>query len=216
LTITGYGFTSGNITASVDGVNCSVTQYQDSSFSCEVQPATSASPTNVSQAGQHGLRRQFYNHTSSLSLSTYSTYNYTESLNLNFEVPYYQDNYLANKMYGWFVAPATTAYRFYQTCDDGCTLKVANTSDNATDPATVIANNGVSSYRNFFMMGSSSTRKSEWINMTAGQHYYIEAEHVEYAGGDHMTVAVEIEQTAVIGHHHAMKEVQYLSVAGKQ
>jgi len=31
-----------------------------------------------------------------------------------------------------------------------------------------------------------------------------------------MTVAVEIEQTAMTGHHHSMKEIQYLAVAGAQ
>jgi hypothetical protein len=36
LTIKGHGFSAGNISAVVDGVNCTVTQYQDDSFSCEV------------------------------------------------------------------------------------------------------------------------------------------------------------------------------------
>jgi hypothetical protein len=30
------------------------------------------------------------------------------------------------------------------------------------------------------------------------------------AGEDHMTLAVEIEQAVTAGHHHAMKEVQYV------
>jgi len=108
LTVKGHGFTSGNITATVDGVNCEVTQYHESSFSCELQPASAASATNVSTVGQHGLRRRFYNASSGLSLSSYSSHSYTESLNLNFEVPYGQGNYLANRMFGWFIAPATT------------------------------------------------------------------------------------------------------------
>jgi hypothetical protein len=32
----------------------------------------------------------------------------------------------------------------------------------------------------------------------------------EGGGGDHMTLSVEIEQADTAGHHHAMKEVQYL------
>jgi hypothetical protein len=56
--------------------------------------------------------------------------------------------------------------------------------------------------------------QSEWINLTAGEPYYIEGGTFEWTGGDHFSVAVEIEQTntSVVGHHHAMKEVQYLEV----
>jgi len=36
LTIHGHGFKGGNITVTVDGVNCNVTQYQEESVSCEV------------------------------------------------------------------------------------------------------------------------------------------------------------------------------------
>ena len=43
-----------------------------------------------------------------LSLSSYPSYNYTESLNLNFETPYNAGNYLANRLFGWFIPPATT------------------------------------------------------------------------------------------------------------
>jgi hypothetical protein len=46
LTIHGYGFNSPNITVKVAGIDCKVTQYQDESVSCEVQPATAPSPWN--------------------------------------------------------------------------------------------------------------------------------------------------------------------------
>jgi hypothetical protein len=56
--------------------------------------------------------------------------------------------------------------------------------------------------------------QSDWINLTAGEPYYIEGGTFEWGGGDHFSVAVEIEQTntSVVGHHHAMKEVQYLEL----
>ena len=34
----------------------------------------------------------------------------------------------------------------------------------------------------------------------------------EAAGLDYFTVAVEMEQTAIVGHHHAMKEIQTIGV----
>ena len=35
---------------------------------------------------------------------------------------------------------------------------------------------------------------------------------IEYTGGDHLSVGVEIEQTSMTGHHHSMKEIQRLSI----
>ena len=48
LTIHGHGFNSPNITVSVAGVDCKVTQYHEESVSCEVQPARAPSVANVS------------------------------------------------------------------------------------------------------------------------------------------------------------------------
>jgi len=63
LTVHGHGFGLGNISAKLDGVDCKVSQYQETSFSCEVDPKDTVSTTNVSQAGSHGLRvHQVYTH----------------------------------------------------------------------------------------------------------------------------------------------------------
>lgn len=59
LTVYGHGFGRGNISAQVDGVNCTVTQHQERSFSCEVAPRTAASAAGVAQPGSYGLRRSF-------------------------------------------------------------------------------------------------------------------------------------------------------------
>ena len=61
LTVYGHGFGSGNISVTVDGVNCTVTSYYSDSFSCDIQPATSVSQTNGSFAGSHGLTWKFMN-----------------------------------------------------------------------------------------------------------------------------------------------------------
>jgi hypothetical protein len=44
----------------------------------------------------------------------------------------------------------------------------------------------------------------------------MEAWHYEIGGGDHFAAAVEIEQSEIIGHHHSMKEIQYISVEAEQ
>ena len=62
-------------------------------------------------------------------------------------------------------------------------------------------------------------RTSEWIALEAGEHYYIQGQHLEGTGGDHFSVAVEIEATEEItgGHHQSMREMQKLSVeTGKE
>jgi len=43
------------------------------------------------------------------------------------------------------------------------------------------------------------------------QAYFLEAQHVEFSGGDHLTVAVEIErnENETSGHYHSLKEKQY-------
>lgn len=54
---------------------------------------------------------------------------------------------------------------------------------------------------------------TEWMNLTEGEFYYIEAKYLQFAGADHMTVSVEIEdENLVPGHHHTMKEVQRLLI----
>lgn len=63
LTIHGHGFNNDNITVTVDGVDCTVTSYQETSVSCEVQPKSAPSVGGVPQVGSNGMRRKFWNHT---------------------------------------------------------------------------------------------------------------------------------------------------------
>lgn len=44
----------------------------------------------------------------------------------------------------------------------------------------------------------------------------MEASYVEYNGGDHMSTGVEFEQTAIVNHHQAMKEIQELKISTDQ
>ena len=52
-----------------------------------------------------------------------------------------------------------------------------------------------------------ASRHSDWIPLIKGESYFIRGETAEAAGADYFSVAVEIEQTAIVGHHHAMKEI---------
>ena len=48
---------------------------------------------------------------------------------------------------------------------------------------------------------------SNWTSLTAGENYYIEGLTYNEEGGDSFSVAVEIEQTEMVGHHHSLKEI---------
>lgn len=53
---------------------------------------------------------------------------------------------------------------------------------------------------------------TEWVNLTKGEKYYMYAKYLEYGGWDNFAIGVEIKQSSFVGHHHAMKEVQYVSI----
>ena len=71
LTVRGHGLNHENIDVKIDGVDCKVSQYAEESFSCEVQQKDAPSATDVPQIGQHGLRRRFYNGTTSDHVRNY-------------------------------------------------------------------------------------------------------------------------------------------------
>jgi hypothetical protein len=52
--------------------------------------------------------------------------------------------------------------------------------------------------------------------MTQGQEYYMEGRYLNHGGRGSFSTAVEIEQSTVVGHHHAMKEIQELKVTTAQ
>lgn len=181
-----------------------------------MSPKDTVSTAGIPYVGSNGIIQQFINRTSWLNWNHMDTYNFTKQLAMTFETPYHIGDRHGSYFKGWFVAPATTNYRFYLACDDYCSLKLGNTSNQIAN-TTLVANNwAATDYRDFWeTRGGHRTdqkRISDWISLTAGEHYYIEGQHLEGNGGDHFTTAVEIEQTEIVGHHHSMKEVQYLSV----
>ena len=54
--------------------------------------------------------------------------------------PYNEDEFLGNTYKGWFVAPATTNYRFYIACDDYCDINLGNTPMDNVDTTKIVDN----------------------------------------------------------------------------
>jgi hypothetical protein len=106
------------------------------------------------------------------------------------------------------VPPATTRYKFYQACETLCSLWLDSTAD-STSPTNIIPEHSTWSRRYY---DKYDGQKSSWISLTAGQNYYIEGLTYNDEGADSFSVAVEIEQSSMTGHHHAIKEIQKIGV----
>ena len=66
---------------------------------------------------------------------------------------------------------------------------------------------------NRYWYENTDSTVSEWVNLTEGEEYYFEVNHyTDGWGSDHMAVAVEIEDSGFVGHHHTMKEVQMVKI----
>lgn len=155
LTVKGYGFESGNITATVDGVNCTITDFSQNAFSCEVQPKAEVSDPNITDhVGSNGMIRQFYQTETKgwFNWNDFNNMNASESLALTFSTPHGIANFYGTRMKGWFIPPATTNYRFYVACDDWCELKLNNaTGVSEGDGLTkLVENYRASGHRNWW------------------------------------------------------------------
>jgi hypothetical protein len=221
LTVYGHGFGQGNITASLDGVACNVTKYQERSFSCEVQAAQSVSALNVDQPGGHGLRRTLV--TKDTQPSSHYHIQYSDLVNptsakqylaMQFETPYGSGERIGNKMKGYFVAPKTTRYRFYLSCNEKCTLDMGLNASDPTNITRLIDVPHATYYRKYKSLITGQDFVTDWISLEQGQSYPIEAQHIEKWWTDHLTVSVEVEQSTIVGHPHSVKELQYIEVRG--
>jgi hypothetical protein len=133
---------------------------------------------------------------------------------MSLESPYRVGDKIGNWFKGWFVAPATTNYRFYMACDDYCNIVLGDSPMQVENTTEIAKNMNGMDYRDWWETSNAGKwpRISEWIALEEGEHYYLEAKHLEGNWRDHFSSAVEIEQSDIIGHHHSMREVQYLSV----
>ena len=101
------------------------------------------------------------------------------------------------------------------SCDDDCHVMLDQTPESTANKVKIVYSNSWCDFREFWKdsdLGVNVKRISDWIPLVAGQHYYLEAAAVEGTGGDHFSVGVEIEQTAITDHYHSMREVQEIGI----
>ncbi|WP_338285537.1 Calx-beta domain-containing protein [Luteolibacter sp. LG18] len=94
------------------------------------------------------------------------------------------DSY-SRRLTGLITAPTTGTYTFWVASDDASRLYLSTdaTAANKVQIATV------SGWTNFQDWDANTSQKSANITLTAGQSYYMEVQHQEGGGGDHVSVA---------------------------
>jgi hypothetical protein len=70
ISIEGYGFTHGNVSIKVDGVDCAVTSYSKYAVNCETGVTSSESVTSTNTVGAQGVRFSQYNYTAWIGLGS--------------------------------------------------------------------------------------------------------------------------------------------------
>lgn len=132
---------------------------------------------------------------------------YTENLAIELEgMRNIKDGPYGQVYSGYYKAPATGRHRFYMTCDDSCQLYLSTTPNDPSKATRIYQSDGHTSFRNYLL--TNEFKQTQWISLEKDEFYYIEVRHIQGTGGDHFSVAVEIEDfEAPNGHHHSMKEI---------
>lgn len=135
-----------------------------------------------------------------------SSTEFIELLAMDLEAPQnVKDGWSGNIYSGYFKAPATAKYRFYVSCDDDCTVRLSTVHMDPSAATLIYTSDGYTSYRNYLAGGRKITN---WIDLNDGGYYYIEVRQIQLTGGDHVSVAVEIEDPNIVpGHQHTTREI---------
>ena len=96
-------------------------------------------------------------------------------------------------MFGWFVPPVTTRYKFYLQCGSNCVMRHGDYPNQREHKHQTGRVGSYGPYDTFMNFGRAAESTSEWMNMTKGEHYYFEAYHTDNNVWEHLEVAVEIE-----------------------
>tara|TARA_R110002050_G_scaffold183172_1_gene316641 strand:+ start:737 stop:1642 length:906 start_codon:yes stop_codon:yes gene_type:complete len=140
--------------------------------------------------GQNGLTYERYENITGTKLdSLFTSAAYPDSPNNitilnNFEIPNNIGSNYGVRVSGYITAPETGPYYFWIASDDEGTLELS--TDTEYSNATLIAY--VADWASDLEWNKEPEQKSIGINLTAGQHYYVQAHLKEGSGGDHLTI----------------------------
>jgi len=141
LSINGHEFFSNDVQVDINGVPCEVRDVTSSIITCETGAMGSATiPGNY--VGQHGLKETIYE-------GYVGSSSYYEQVTLHSESLKNLDGDYGRLWQGYFVAPATTDYKFYLSCDDSCEFSLSTDAspDNLLSRLTSV---DYSDFRDYF------------------------------------------------------------------
>lgn len=171
---------------------CLVYSKTKTEILCRIQPASQVSVLGA-YVGQQGISRKFVDADAALAYGDLASMAGSPKLALQFETSYTEADTSGNLFQGWFTAPETTNYRFYMACDDFCRLNLGDTPNNISPVTRILDITSNQGNRDYWNPTDNMIRISDWVALTAGEKYYIEALHIEGSGADHLSVSVEIE-----------------------
>lgn len=96
------------------------------------------------------------------------------------------DNY-GQRWSGWITPPSSGNYRFYVASDDEVQV-LLSTDDTVAKAVSILAKGGYTEEKQW-----SARTPSAYVSLVAGQRYYIEVRHKEGGGGDHCSLAWQLQ-----------------------
>ncbi len=114
------------------------------------------------------------------------TPNYTATLGGFTSAQNVTDNF-SRRLTGQIIAPTSGAYTFWIASDDASRLYLS-TNSTAASKAQIATLTGSTGFQNW---DAATSQKSASITLVAGQSYYMEVQHQEGSGSDHVSVAWE-------------------------
>ncbi|CAJ1082786.1 fibrocystin-L-like [Xyrichtys novacula] len=192
LTIEGRFFDETNSRARVltGGLPCDVLNVSDDKITCRTAKYETNNNRKIFPKGR-GFFVEIWNNTKTRSPSEIAAYTdetpgywsmWRQDLPVTF--PQAFDNF-ATRTKGLFAPLESGNYRMTIKCDDKCELYLSNSS-RPEDKVKVAE-------QPYYTAGSISSQTSSVVNLEAGQNYYYELLHQEYAGAAHFTFGFNYE-----------------------
>jgi len=182
--VSGPATISGNtITLTGPGtIVISATQAGDDNYAAAtpVQQSFEVTGTTASCTASGFITREQYNAANALSTPVVSSLTSFEVNN--------QGDFFAARILGYICPPQTGNYTFWISGDDATRLTLSTDANPANAQLIAYSFNPT----NFREYNKYPSQKSVPIYLEAGKKYYIEAQHAEFWGGDHVTVAWQL------------------------
>lgn len=221
ITIQGAGFPKNpeDYEIRADGELCNIKNIEFDKVTCITTPNDSPS-ANSFYLGGSGLVREYWKSTKSFEeLIGIIPPLYTYKI-ANPQIPTKEDNYIQSRMFGLFIAPEDGDYRFYVSNDDEAYvfLSTDETPENAVE---IISSTSWNDERDKLRIPETM---SDIIPLLANKAYYLEIRHIQYGGGSHCELGVEMPgdgpnklpyiQEILVQPTELVREVQKIKLGG--